>query len=147
MLKTSNSHRLTARPAALIALTTLAIGAFGTMAIMGGADDRGRELTIEDRLLPAYEIIRFGELPNGVGRLDTATGEIWRFHGDLRKPNVRSQWVKTGGVPGVTKRPVGTLQLQEAAGALFLVDLLNGDTWILKDRGTGFAWDPVTVIR
>lgn len=146
-MKNVMTHRFELRPTAFIAMACLALGATGTLAIMGGADDRGHELTIEDRLLPAYEIIRFGEVPNGVGRLDTSTGEIWRFHGDLRKSNVRSQWVKAGGVPGVTKRPVGTLQLQEAAGALFLVDLLNGDTWILKDRGTGFAWDPVTVIR
>lgn len=133
-------------PRAFTLLGVLVLAGVSILSMTAGSA-RERDLTFADRLLPAYEIIRFGELPNGVGRLDTSTGAIWRFHGDLRKSNVRSQWVKAGGVAGVTNRPAGSLQIQEAAGAIFLVDVLTGESWILKDRGTGLAWDEVTVLR
>ena len=88
------------------------------------------------------EIIALGD---GIARIDTSDGSIWRFNGDPRKPNVRAQWVREH--RGVDTRPTGALRLTQVRGATFLVDAGTGETWILRARGSNFEWDPVTLFR
>jgi hypothetical protein len=100
-----------------------------------------------DRILPRVEIIQWGD---SVARFDTTTGEIHRYHGDLDKPNVRGQWVSQ--VRGVSDNTSGLLQLQRPRGvraenALFLVDAVTGDTWLLRHRGTSAAWEKIDIVR
>jgi hypothetical protein len=64
-----------------------------------------------DRIIPRVQIIQFDDT---VARFDTVTGEIHRFHGDLDKPQVRSEWVRH--VSGVSGDTSGLLQLQKARG-------------------------------
>lgn len=99
-----------------------------------------------DRVLPRVQIINFND---GVARFDTVTGEIHTFSGSLRDGNVRGQWRQhTRGV-GQTS---GFLQIQhpigvEARDALFLVDVVTGETWSLTRRASRSTWDRVPVYR
>lgn len=100
-----------------------------------------------ERVVPRVEVIQFGDT---VARFDTATGEIHRFNGDLDKPNVRGQWVRH--VRGVSGDTSGLLQLQKPRGvrgedALFLVDAVTGETWLLRRRGARAEWDNIDVAR
>lgn len=109
-------------------------------------------------MVPKSRIIAFDDT---IGLLDTSNGAIHRLHGDARNPNVRSQWVAhVAPVSGVTS---GVLQLQKPEGvntqsdATFLVDVVTGDTWLLRrlvdeGRNSGRAvdratWVPVSVQR
>lgn len=94
--------------------------------------------------------VRIIQWDHSVARFDSATGSIHRFNGDLDKPNVRAQWVPL--VRGVNERTSGVLQIQHPAGvhaidAPFLVDVMTGDTWILRRRGANASWEKVEVFR
>jgi hypothetical protein len=100
-----------------------------------------------ERIVPRIQIIQFDDT---VARFDTSTGEIHRFHGDLDKPNVRGQWVSH--VRGVSGNTSGLLQIQKPRGvrgeeAIFLVDVITGDTWLLRRRGASADWDKIDVAR
>jgi hypothetical protein len=126
--------------------------AIGTIAVVMGATSRGGSPRIEDRVigervLSRVQIINFND---GVARFDSATGAIHTFSGDPRNPNVRGQWRLH--VAGVNGRTSGFLQIQqplgvEARDAAFLVDVVTGDTWVLRRRGTRATWDFVEVFN
>jgi hypothetical protein len=99
-----------------------------------------------DRIIPRVRIIQWDDT---VARFDTATGEIHIMRGDLRNPNVRNQWILH--VRGV-ERTSGVLDFQQPIGvqaidAPFLVDMVTGDTWILRRRGDRATWDRVDIFR
>lgn len=97
-------------------------------------------LTVARSEVTAVEVIRWGKDEHGVAKFDTRNGEVWRFNGDVQKSNTKAEWILE--VPAVADRPVGTLRLQHAnTGGLFLVDAVTGDTWILRERGSGnYGW-------
>jgi hypothetical protein len=96
-------------------------------------------------ILPATQIISYED---SVGRLDTATGAIYGLRGDLDNASSRSTWELR--VPGVKGENSGWLELQRDVmnnpKATFLVDVINGNTWILHLRGNkNGTWDPVEI--
>lgn len=101
-----------------------------------------------DFVIPRVRIIAFDE---SVALFDTRNGALYRFHGDLRNPAVRSVWVKH--VPGLPQPTSGVMEIQNAEGvnphqdATFLVDVFTGETWILRRRGANTAWDPVKIFE
>jgi hypothetical protein len=114
------------------------------------ASEAGSLLYPRTRII-AYDSGDQRERRDGVARLDTATGALYRFSGDLGNPNVRSVWVLE--VPGVREATSGVLEIQRAegvnpnVGATFLVDVITGDTWLLRRRADRAAWDKVDVFR
>lgn len=92
---------------------------------------------------PAAQIFAFNE---GIGKLDTRTGEIFELRGNLDNASTQVSWFSR-------VRPVvrssGTLQVQRAdfnrPDAIVLVDLQTGDTWLLRARGNNNAsWESIS---
>jgi hypothetical protein len=119
----------------------LGLAAVAVMSAMNRQDIQN----LQQAVIPAVEIIRFGEAADDVAKFDTATGALWRYNGDLHRPNVRGEWVLE--TPGVSSRVPGTYRLQQAAGATFMVDAATGETWILRRRGANAEWDMVREFR
>lgn len=149
MLRSINHTTMNSRGLARIWIITILAGA--ALVILLGARPAanhflGTTLTTE-RIVPRVKIIQFDD---SVARFDTKTGEIHRFNGDLNRPQVRGQWVSV--VPGVESSTSGVLEIQRAEGvraesAVFLVDVIEGDTWLLRHRGSGAEWDRIEVHR
>ena len=98
-----------------------------------------------------------------IARLDTRTGAVYRFRGDVDNASVRSTWeLRVEPVKGETS---GILEIQQIVlpvqdkvfpsphrlqsdvePTTFLVDVANGRTWILRHRAsTNATWDPVDI--
>jgi hypothetical protein len=100
-----------------------------------------------------------------IARLDTRTGAVYRFRGDTTNPSVRNTWELR--VPPVKEETSGILEIQriiaphgeligrnpapievELVPSTFLVDVVTGDTWILRRRAsTNASWDKVDVFE
>lgn len=91
---------------------------------------------------PVSQIISYGD---GVGLLDTRNGAISELRGSLDNPSSQLSWfLRVEGVEGTS----GHLETQSPQfnrpDALFLVDVVSGDTWILRDRGNNNgSWESV----
>ena len=57
---------------------------------------------------------------------------------------MRSQWLPL--VDGVNGDTSGLLDIQFAGNQMFLVDAVTGRTWILRERGSIYDWDPVKTL-
>jgi len=93
-----------------------------------------------------------------IARLDTRTGAVYRFRGDVDNASVRNTWeLRVDPVKGKTS---GILEIQrivlpardrlssDVRPTTFLVDVANGRTWILRHRAsTNATWDPVDIFR
>lgn len=91
-----------------------------------------------------------------IARLDTRTGAVYRFRGDVDNAGVRNTWeLRVDPVKGETS---GILEIQrivlpardrlssDVRPTTFLVDVANGRTWILRHRAsTNATWDPVNI--
>ena len=106
-------------------------------------------------LFSATEIVR---LPGGnvatdsdIARLDTTTGAIYRFRGNVDNPSVTNTWQLR--VPPVEQETSGLLEIQNMAiedtrPVTFLVDIVYGTTWILRERAPSNAsWQLVDIYR
>ena len=136
------STRLALLTAALTAgcLVAVALGANRELQTISGGDVRGF-------IVPAAQIIGFDDT---VGLLNTATGAIYRIRGDLNNSSVKNNWEMR--VQPVDEQTSGLLELQRtafgSAGATFLVDIVTGKTWILRDRASSNrSWEPVEIFR
>lgn len=93
--------------------------------------------------VPVSQVISFQE---GIGLLDTTTGSLFELRGNLDNPSATLSWFpRVEGVEGGS----GYLQVQSprfnSPDAVFLVDVVTGDTWILRDRGNkNGSWEPVS---
>jgi hypothetical protein len=140
-------------------LAGFAIAAAVVLAAMGADRARSnRQAVIAPQrqafLFSATEIIH---LPGGnpaydsdIARLDTTTGAIYRFHGNADKASVKNTWELR--VPPVKGPHSGLLEVQQIRTGdrrtTFLVDIVEGHTWILRHRAsTNASWDPVDVHR
>jgi hypothetical protein len=111
-------------------------------------------------LLPGGNVLNSSD----IARLDTRTGAVYRFRGDTTKPGVRNTWELR--VAPVDEKTSGILEIQriiaphgelgrnpatidvELVPSTFLVDVVTGDTWILRHRAsTNATWDKVTVFQ
>ena len=92
--------------------------------------------------LPVSQVIAFH---NGIGLLDTTNGELFELRGDLDNPSTAMYWFsRAAGVEGTS----GLLQVQHptlgSPNTMFLVDVMTGTTWILRERGNNNAsWEAV----
>lgn len=92
--------------------------------------------------VPVSQVISYGE---GVGLLDTRSGAIAELRGNLDNPSSKLSWFpRVEGVDGTS----GYLQIQSPQfnrpDASFLVDVVTGNTWILRDRGNNNgSWEEV----
>lgn len=85
-----------------------------------------------------FSRVRLVEFDGSVARLDTATGEVSRFSGQLTGTAARGSWLRLA--RPLTDQTSGFLELQQVGGAAFLVDVVTGDTWLLRRRGSIASW-------
>ena len=120
-------------------LVAVALGAGGRELTISGGDIRGF-------IVPAAQIIDFD---NTAGMLDTATGAIYRLRGNLDNPSAKTSWLMR--VPPVNETTSGLLEIQRPVfnpNAIFLVDIVTGKTWLLRNRAsTNRQWMPVEIHR
>lgn len=145
-------------------LVILAVGATAIIIAMGAASRSTvtHQYFVQGR--PASELFI---LPGGnpkfdssIARLDTRTGAVYRFRGNVDNSSVRNTWeLRVGPVKLATS---GLLEIQQVRPEkvtnqhdptprrleTFLVDIVTGDTWILRRRAsTNATWDPVEIFR
>ncbi len=93
--------------------------------------------------MPVAQVMSYQE---GVGLLNTTTGEIFELRGDLDNASSQLSWFpRVAGLDGTS----GFLQVQSPQfnrpDAVFLVDAVTGATWILRDRGNhNGSWEAVS---
>ena len=93
--------------------------------------------------IPVAQVMSYQQ---GIGLLDSTTGAILELRGDLDNASSRLSWFpRVAGLTGTS----GFLQVQSPQfnrpDAVFLVDAVTGDTWILRDRGNhNGTWELVT---
>lgn len=134
------SNRWTIRSVtAIIALAAVSAVILGAGSVMSHDRVGGLSKHCE---CPRVEII---ELRSQIARLDTATGELSLMSGDPTRASGRGQWQGYAGRIG-TYSP-GTFTIRSVRGAVFLVNIENGETWALSTRGPGASWRRVGVRR
>jgi len=122
-----------------VAIIALIIGTFALA--QQNTPGNGVTTTLENTIFPRARIFEF----NGdVAQLDTSTGAVLKFSGKLANPNARGTFRLF--VRPVDETTSGFLQIQQAGGATFLVDEINGTTWILRQRGGVAIWDEVQTV-
>lgn len=145
--RTRTRTRTRSRPGrlSLAMIAILVAAAIGLPMLIGsgsGRDRYVRPLSGSSFVLSNVQIIAF---ENSVARFDATTGEIATLHGNLDNPSAQKVWdLKVRKVSGRTS---GLLELQQAAGRTFLVDVVDGRTWLLNRRGTNATWDEIRTIR
>ncbi len=111
-------------------------------------------------LFSASQIIRLsgGNPANSsdIARLDTRTGAVYRFRGNIDVASVKNTWELR--VPPVKEETSGLLEIQNflperpttetIRPVTFLVDIVNGTTWILRETtSTNARWQVVDIYR
>ena len=99
-----------------------------------------------------------GKFDSDIARLDTRSGAVYRFHGNVDNPSVRNTWEMR--VPPVKEGASGLLEIQQVVlpqrdtpldqvePTTFLVDIVSGQTWILRARAsTNASWDPIETFK
>jgi hypothetical protein len=90
-----------------------------------------------------FSRVRIIDLDDTVFRLDTDTGQLSRFRGTLTGRNARGTFVSVA--PPLRDPTSGFVDIQQAGGAIFLVDRVTGQTWILRQRSSSnAAWIEVS---
>jgi hypothetical protein len=93
--------------------------------------------------LPAVQVVNVG---NAVLRIETATGRVSTLEGNPQNLGVLNSWKER--VPPVEQETSGRLEFRLTQYgdfvAILLIDVDQGDSWILKHRGnySGF-WEPI----
>ena len=92
--------------------------------------------------IPVVQVMSYQQ---GVGLLDTTTGEIFELRGDLDNASSRLSWFPR--VAGLADTS-GFLKVQSPQfnnpDAVFLIDAVTGATWILRERGNNNgSWEKV----
>lgn len=138
------------------ALLSICVAALG-VGLGAGAAQVARQYFVQGPSATQIIVLPGGQekFDSDIARLDTTTGAVYRFRGDADNPNVRNTWELR--VPAVETATSGILEIQRIAipgslrddqlgpqEATFLVDVVTGDTWILRHRAsTNASWDPV----
>lgn len=136
----------------LSAATAVAAMVVMGLSLGGATRDDGMAALMNGRayqvVIPAAtQIISYDQT---VGRLDTRTGALYMYRGELDNPSVRGYWELR--VPAVNEKTSGMLELQRAnfndPAATFLVDTVTGKTWLLHRRGNhNGTWDAVDIFK
>ena len=112
---------------AMIWTVIAAAGVLGTTLATGQSSD-GVPTTLNN----IFSRTKIVEIDNDVFRLGTSNGELFRFKGDLRGPTANGVFQSI--VAPVNGANSGFLQIQRAGDGTFLVDTVNGTTWILRRK-------------
>ena len=114
----------------------------------------------EQFLFSATEIIRLSggnpAFDSDIARFDTRTGAIYRFRGNVDIASVQNTWEIR--VPPVKEETSGLLEIQNilldrptteiVPPVTFLVDIVNGTTWILRETAaTNARWQVIDIYR
>ena len=134
--------------------------ATAAVAIGAGASKAAWEYFVQGPSATKIIILPGGNVKfdSDIARLDTRTGAIYRFRGDLDNPSVTNTWELR--VPPVHEETSGLLEVQtvvlprrdtppdQVGAAAFLVDIVSGKTWILRRRAsTNESWDAVDIFK
>ena len=84
-----------------------------------------------------FSRVRIVEMDDTIFRLDTETGALSRFRGTESGRNARGSFVSVA--PPLRSPTSGFVDIQQAGNATFLVDVVTGQTWILRQRGNSTA--------
>ncbi|MCI0364840.1 MAG: hypothetical protein L0Y44_02165, partial [Phycisphaerales bacterium] len=107
----------------------------------GGSNDLPI-VDLDNAIFSRTQIIRFD---NFMVRFDTSTGELFRFRGTPQGPNANGTFRSIA--RAVDDPTSGFLEIQQFENATFLVDVVTGDTWILRRSGANnAAWVLVDTI-
>jgi hypothetical protein len=132
-----------------VAAVAVAVAAAVTVAQDKADGVRIYGLSGNQYVAPKSEIINYDDT---VALFDTSNGAIYKYNGNLRDPNTTGQWrLEVKAVDGATS---GLLEIQhgkgvENLGGTFLVDVINGRTWILHRHPNSQTanWDEVKIFR
>ena len=122
---------------------TTAMVAFVILAVIASEVFAAPQRAFRTLDMPVAQVMSYQE---GVGLLNTMTGEIFELRGDLDNASSRLSWFpRVSGLAGTS----GFLQVQSPQfnrpDAVFLVDAVTGATWILRDRGNhNGSWEVVS---
>jgi hypothetical protein len=132
----NNSVLIAAMAAIALLLGTLAYGPLGSQPATAQPT-----ITIDSTEI-LFPRTRLTTHQGHVMRMDTATGELTRFSGNLTGPAARGNWVRFA--RPVTQRTSGYLEIQREQNTTFLVGVIHGDTWVLRQRGMLGTWVLIT---
>jgi len=134
----------------IIPVAALAIGA----GLGAGGAQLARQYFVTGPSATQVFIFPGGDLNNDsdVAMLDTRTGAVYRYRGQLDNPSARGTWEQRVAPP--KEAHSGMLEIQrlvfpsakgnqvETEAATFLVDIVTGTTWVLHLRAsTNGSWD------
>ena len=145
-------------------LVIVAVGATAIVIAMGAASRStvAHQYFVQGRSATELFTLAGGnpKFDSSIARLDTRTGAVYRFRGNVDNSSVRNTWeLRVGPVKLATS---GLLEIQQVRPQkvtnqhdptprrleTFLVDIVTGDTWILRHRAsTNATWDPVEIYR
>ncbi|MCI0366634.1 MAG: hypothetical protein L0219_22445, partial [Phycisphaerales bacterium] len=96
----------------------------------------GEELPInlDNAIFPRTKIIKVDDV---IVRFDTATGELFNFEGTLQGSNANGLFRNIA--PPVSGSNSGVLEVKRIGQATFLIDVLTGETWILRQNSPNNA--------
>ena len=128
----------------------LAAGAIALTATMAASQNRGSGAGVASSRALDIPACRIFEIGGTIVRLDTSTGAILSFHGNAGAQGSAANWRSS--VPGVGDKTSGLLDIQRpqetGTGGIFLVDAVEGTTWVLRWRGNqNGAWARVQQSR
>lgn len=121
--------------------------------LAAGAAGVAREYFVEGPAATQIFILPGGttEFDSDIAKLNTRTGEVHRFRGDVNVASVQNTWELR--VAAVKEANSGILEIQKVPNfhdpapgheATFLVDVVTGKTWILRHRAsTNASWNLV----
>jgi len=132
----------------IAAITGAVIASLGESFVAAQSGDlpRANQAVSIEGVVPRMRVINFDQ---GLARFDSSTGAIARLNGNLDNASTQLTW--SDFVRGVD-RSSGLMEIQQPRGvgnfadATFLVDIVTGDTWVLRRRGTNATWDAVRAV-
>ena len=142
--------KLTAFPGKWAVVTICA--AAGGVAVGAGSMEVAKHYFVQGQSATQIIVLPGGNTDNNgdIARLDTNTGAVYRFRGNVDNPSVRNTWELR--VPAVKGENSGLLEIQRlefgSTQATFLVDVVTGNTWILRHRASSNGtWDPIDIYK
>lgn len=95
-------------------------------------------LNLDTAVIPRTRVLDFqGDLV----RFDSSSGAVLQFSGNTGAATANGTWIPF--VRPLAVQTSGVLQLQHTSDATFLVDIVRGDSWILRVQNNTGNWQKV----